>query len=88
MESRSLKLAQRKRWERARGSEPRANGVNGTNKGSGWRLEPSIITRERNNQRSVRRLSLPPHSLCSGRPRALAECPGQTPSRGESVASI
>ena len=28
-----------------------------------------------------------PHSLCSGRPGALAERPGQTSSRGESVAS-
>ena len=27
------------------------------------------------------------HSVCSGRPRALAERPGQTSSRGESVAS-
>ena len=32
-------------------------------------------------------LSHPPHSLCSGRPGALAERPGQTSSRGESVAS-
>ena len=64
--------------ERARGSEPRASGVNGP-KGSGWRLEPSTITREKTTARCAA-LSHPPHSLCSGRPGALAERPGQTSS--------
>ena len=43
-------------------------------------------TRDKTTARGAA-LSHPPHSLCSGRPGALAERPGQTSSRGESVAS-
>ena len=45
------------------------------------------ISKREQTKRLLRCLSSPPHFGCSGRPRALAECPGRTSSRGESVVS-